>query len=389
MAKRAVEPNTDENEVFELNNDARWQARLDEARGRRMAALKEKGLVDRPTRAPRKPWEEPVETAADLKIRQRSLDDTGLDFHDRMNALHKVLKSGPKAEPPRGANWSEGAETLDDVTPVEKAPKTEEPVATPKAPRVEPSSPPVDTFFDELPLTEPDAASDIPVVETPDVIPVSELLQPAAPREDLSVARPWLKAAEDDVRARDAAMAEPDQGKPEVAPKSKETKRGMPFFLGTGLVALMAMPFFTLLPPMLRGPDAAPSPAFAFQPALGITAAMAEFPVATQSGEFVPASDVAPGGPLLVALPRPPVFSRVMPDIAASPAVGIFEMPALGALADPVVETGEVRSLPQIKVVLPAIASEVVVQAEEVVPVPVVTGINTTPTLDTVPPARL
>lgn len=358
MARRATEPGTGQNEVFELNNDARWQARLDEARARRAEALKKQGRVDRPQRTPRKPWEDEAETSVEAEQHQRPLDDTGLDFHDRMNALQKVLKDArPKptpspSAPPRpapGANWSpEGAhEAL--VEPVLRAPNATPKVGAAPAEPPKPAGPSVDSLFADPAFAPPVVAPVGVALEKPEFVPISDLLLPApAPRTNAE-ARPWLIAAEEEdtiVAARgelnEAVLRE------EEAPEAP--KKGMPFLLGVGLVALIALPFVNLLPPMQRGPAEAPAPAFGLQPALGITAAMAEFPAPTQSGEFVPTSSTAPRGPLTLVDPSPPVFSRTMPALAAAPTPEVFEMPVIGATVDPVILPFARTSVPDVSV---------------------------------------
>ena len=319
MAERATEPETGQNEVVDLNNDARWQARLEEARARRAEALKLKGLDDKPKRAPSKPWEDDANTAVDAEKHQRALDHEGLDFHDRMNALQKVLKDkhpepeAAPADPEPMRNWSpEVRDEVIDATPTPEPVRTEASVVPQKT-----SGPSVDSFFDDPAFQAPEPADR--VEKEPEFVPMEALIDPLPPVSRKRRRRPWIEEAEDTV----PAVVTP------VDPVETKTRKseGMPFLLGIALVALVAMPFVNLLPAMTRGPEGAQGPVFGLQPAFGITAAMVEFPVATQSGEFVPTSSVAPVGPFALADPRPPAFSRDMPAIAAAPAAQAFVMP--------------------------------------------------------------
>lgn len=330
MAERATEPETGQNAVVDLNNDARWQARLEEARARRAEALKLKGLDDQPKRARRKPWEDEADTALAAEKHQRALDHEGLDFHDRMNALQKVLKdkrpeTAPTPEGPEAMrNWSPEAE----ATPLERLVGKPVPSA-PRVPSAEKSAPPVDSLFNDpaFRATEPEIAD----VDEPEYVPLEALVNPLPrSRPEPPSRRPWLEAVEEDERAGADAAVQPDvaTAKPEVR------SEGMPFLLGVGLVALIAMPFFHLLPPMVRGPEAPAAPAFGLQPAFGITAAMVEFPSPTQSGEFVPRRAVAPEAPLAVQDLRPPAFSRAIPSMAGVSASEVIVMPQVSGTAD-------------------------------------------------------
>ncbi len=186
MAKRAAEPVTGHNEVVELNNDARWQARLDEARARRAEALKQQGLEDRPKRIPRKPWEEEAETSLAAKEHQRALDDDGLDFHDRMNALQKVLKDKrPEPVDPRSVavppvpdharNWSSEAEQLPTTPAIE--PEVEAASIAVTSPVVKPvkTGPPIDSLFDDPRFLAPDPKPNTPLDRELEFVRISDL----------------------------------------------------------------------------------------------------------------------------------------------------------------------------------------------------------------------
>jgi len=352
MAKRATEPGTGHSEVVELNNDARWQARLDEARGRRAEALKEQGREDRPKRMPRKPWEDESETAVAAEKHQRALDHDGLDFHDRMNALQKVLKdkrpetppvvaTPTRAEPAR--NWSPDAENQPLEDPVVRVAPIAPKVSVPPRAKPAKTGPQLDSLFDDPAFLAPEPETSID--DEPEFIPISDLVDPIAPARSKSNNRPWLT----ETKVEDSEAVIPDSVPEVLSTPVKAKSEGMPFFMGVGLVALVAMPFFTLLPPMLRGPDASASPVFGLQPAFGITAAMVEIPALTQSGEFVPTSSVAPRGPLALSDPRPPIFSRVLPSMAQGPSPQVFEIPDVTRHAD-------VDVVPLARITLPAFA---------------------------------
>jgi len=357
MAKRAAEPVTGQNEVVELNNDARWQARLDEARARRAEALKHQGLEDRPKRTPRKPWEEEAETTLAAKEHQRALDDDGLDFHDRMNALQKVLKDKrPEPEDPRSVaappvpdharNWSSEAKELPTTTAIE--PEVEAPAIAVASSAAKPArtGAPVDSLFDDLTFLAPDSKPETPLHRELEFVPISDLVDPISLARPKTDRRPWLRAADE----QNTTLTLSEEAALPVPAPSKDKPAGMPFFLRIGLVALVAMPFFTLLPPMSRGPDASVTPAFGLQPALGITAAMVEVPAPTQSGEFVPTSSLAPRGPLALSDPRAPAFSRALPGIAKAPLSETFMMPEVSRAVDADVALFARAVLPDIQV---------------------------------------
>lgn len=330
MAKRAMEPESGSDEVFDLNNDARWQARLDEARARRAEALKKQGRDDKPRRAPRKPWEDETETSRAAVEHQRPLDDDGLDFHDRMNALHKVLKeTKPAAEEAKvfdtrpGQNWSPDQDSAP-LTSREDAKVETSPAQEPAKPK----QPPVDSLFDDPAFSEP-LAPVVSEVGDDEALPISALVAPLPPREPRRSTRPWLEVEDEPVVASNVVAEETS------LPKKRDG--GMPFFLGVGLVALLAMPFFHWLPPLERGPDPTAAPVFGVQPAFGITAVMVEFPELTAQGDFVPVSDTPPGGPLAVVTPATPNLVRSQPGIAVAPVAQTFEAPALGDESDPLI----------------------------------------------------
>ena len=306
---------------------------------------------------PRKPWEDEAETSLAAEEHQRALDDDGLDFHDRMNALQKVLKD-KRSEPgdPRSVpaptvpnharNWSSEAEALPTITAIE--PEVEAPAIAVASPVAKPAKtgPPVDSLFDDPTFLAPDPKPETPLDSELEFVPISDLVDPIAPTRPKPDRRPWLKAADE----QNTTLTLSEVVELSVPAPSKDKPGGMPFFLGVGLVALVAMPFFTLLPPMSLGPNASVTPAFGLQPALGITAAMVEVPALTQSGEFVPTSSLAPRGPLALMDPRPPAFARALPAIAKAPFVEAFVMPEVSRAVDADVALFARAVLPDIQV---------------------------------------
>ena len=331
MAKRAMEPEKGSDEVIDLNNDARWQARLDEARARRAEALKKQGREDKPQRAPRKPWEDEAETSSAAVKHQRPLDHDGLDFHDRMNALHKVLKQSKGAvdetaalDAKLGQNWLPEQDAAPEFT------HTKEPLdakTVDKKPKEKPAKESsVDSLFDDPAFSEPLAPVE-PELNDDETLPISALVAPLPPREPARPSRPWLNF-------EDEAEEELDIPPVEVSEAPKQKEGGIPFLLGVGLVALLALPFFNWLPPLERGPDPTASPVFGVQPAFGITAAMVEFPALTTRSDFVPASVIAPNGPVVMATPATPDLSRTLPSIASAPDPQSFEEFLFGSQID-------------------------------------------------------
>ena len=200
MAKRAAKPVTGQNEVVDLNNDARWQARLEEARARRAEALKLKGLDDKPKRVPRKPWEDEADTALAAQKHQRPLDHEGLDFHDRMNALQKVLKdkrpqAAPTPEPPEAMrNWSPEAE----AAPLEGVADKPGP-SEPPAPRPEKSAPPLDSLFNDPAFRAPEP--EIAQHDEPEYVSLETLVDPLPRSKPEPSTRPWLDAVKEEETA--------------------------------------------------------------------------------------------------------------------------------------------------------------------------------------------
>ena len=229
-------------EVFELDNDERWQARLDEARARREIALREKAAEKSPKKR-LKPWEvdgtvpdKPIEPV----IQERQ--DDRVDFADRvetMRAVSKACETDNDAAPLLGHNSSVRAATpyvVENDTPKPAEPKpepTREPTAIPVVQR-----PPAPDEFERILTTLPPAkrvVRDLQLV-LPDAPPVEELalryaatLKPETAPEPEPVAVPEV----------------------EPVPDESKSKRRRPMFmvLGISLLALNAFANSMILTP--------------------------------------------------------------------------------------------------------------------------------------------
>lgn len=367
MAERAKMSGTEEEKpVFDLANDERWKARLEEARARRAAALREKGISEEPRR-PRRPWEEegaatdwtPAPTSADGRIAR----DGGPEFSDRIDRLRALVDPGasepgrpenrdmaasPRKRPNRGHNRRppepERAPVPPEPAPAPEPPaapvvSTRDPLETPRM--VAPTEaavpdpthgrrrrPGVDTIFEDPAFAAQQAE--------PEPEPVSLLVDPIGPRP-AEVKPAWRAALEEIERERDTARPEPQPepdaaAAPEERPRSRE---GLPFALALAMMLLAAMPFFNWLPPVERGPASAAVPAFPFQPALGLTTALVAVPEPSFPGEWRPASLQPPSAPVPAVFAPPADFARWVAGPTSIPAAGPgqpdFAVPRPGA----------------------------------------------------------
>ena len=95
MADRALRPESSEREVFDLDKDERWQARLAEARARREVALREKASSGAEPKRRLKPWEEAGQADAYDRVEPMlpaELEDK-LDFSDRVKSLRHTIEA--------------------------------------------------------------------------------------------------------------------------------------------------------------------------------------------------------------------------------------------------------------------------------------------------------
>ncbi len=299
MVDRAIIPEKSEpqeEEVFELDKDDRWQARLAEARARREIALREKGKS--PKKPRKKPWEEEAGDDSDQftvePVIQDPVDDR-LDFADRFEAI----KDGgtPSVEP----------------VPETKA---EEP----------PHRPPFASFDDIIPReVEPEPTNVMQIMPQPalkaELAKRDEpsLINDGAP-DVIDLAQRYAATLSPPVDAAIETVVEDESPETPEAPAQPEVaeRTGKPGLLLLLIAGLAALPLAKPLPPLEVGPSAAGSPFFGLVPALGITASMVWTPGETASGEWLPVTTVPPPQPL--GAPRPAVASfqsEIIPPVQA------------------------------------------------------------------------
>ncbi|MDJ1016651.1 MAG: hypothetical protein QNJ35_09090 [Paracoccaceae bacterium] len=321
MGNRAVHPEDSEEEVFDLSNDAHWQARLAEARARREIALKKKALEGIPAKNRVKPWEEEGAVVIDEEAFSKAppRGRSGIDFFDRMDAIRKFNKTAktdqepePETQPvpepeidvltsylDERRNWYEDAEDL----PHESEPQEPE------------ERPARETQIVEDRETKPNAANS--VFDDPAFVPDSwdnPTLHSHAALYRLREAPPPKSAAPTEWETRqrlieeeETARVAPPEVEIETAPRSKGWSRlAVAGFL---LAAVAVGPLYHMSRPLDRGPLVYFSPDFGLVPALELPVPMFEVPVATVSGEWTPVSLGAPAGP--IAAPRPGVPDRL------------------------------------------------------------------------------
>ena len=281
--------------VVDLDADDRWAARLAEARARREVALREKAAGKAlPKRRPM-PWEEEAEDDAPFKVQplivvEEKTDDR-VDFADRVDALREARDADKSAS---------------DAPSVISRAMVDRLYADDGATGLYPTPP----------LLQPSRRDDgLVAADAPNVHDIA-VRQAAA----LAAAAPAVAAPEPQpLAAADVA----DRGKPVYV---RNRPRGMALFL----IALAALPFTNVAPPLEKGPAAPPAPRFGLVPALGLTTSMLWRPGETVSGEWHAPSLVPPGGPLAATFVAPAAFVR---DIAG---LQPYVPPADTAIAVPV-----------------------------------------------------
>lgn len=302
MADRALRPESSEREVFDLDKDERWQARLAEARARREVALREKASSGAEPKRRLKPWEEAGQADAYDRVEPMlpaELEDK-LDFSDRVKSLRHTIEQ-------YGDNGG---------------PVTDEPENFPVGPtKSEKRTSVAERYISEL---SPEFVPAKPFVPGDD----DEIRQGAG--STVRISDPGRKSR--DLAKKNAATMEPDRPEwvvepepvalpPKTMTRHKSRRRGVPALLLAGICLLAVMPFATTVAPIVTGPvQRAASPLFGFQPALGVTSPMNAMPRATVSGEWAPLSLRAPVGPLSVALEP---AARQQREIAPLPFVEI------------------------------------------------------------------
>ena len=297
MADHAAKSEGSSKEVFELDKDERWQARLSEARARREVALREKAASGSP-RKRRKPWEEegqgnfaedviePIEPILQPRVGDRK------DFSDRLDTL-KTPKNAPvkSAEPivestqRSGGNWApDKSADRNLLQPRSNAPVTK--IADRYISALSPDFKPTRPY--------------VPEPEEPEF--VSPVVQSRPPKQyEESFGAPAVEKVE--------GASEPQLDEQQTRPK----RRGIPVVLVVGVCLLAFMPFTTTTPPIEKGPFAEVANAgFGLEPAFGITGPMNAFPRLTTAGEWTPTVSTAPRGPMVTTDQVPAELPRVV-----------------------------------------------------------------------------
>jgi hypothetical protein len=302
MADRALRPEEPARDVFDLEKDDRWQARLAEARARRAIALREKANSQEAPKRRLKPWEEAGQDRPEgyepIEPLLKSEDDDKLDFSDRVRSLRETVEGA-------GGN---GGPSLDELRPETSEPPSREADA--------PGLIATTDEKDDVRLSEaakkPRSVADRYIKSlSPDFTPV----RPFVPQPSLvthvepSRTAETRSADETERLARDYAativVAESETPATEAAakPAARRRRRGMPALLLAGVCLLAVLPFTKTVPPMDKGPASGRSaPQIGLQPALGITRPMNAFPRSTTLGEWTPVSGRPPRGPLVLPL---------------------------------------------------------------------------------------
>ncbi|MEM7720241.1 MAG: hypothetical protein AAF222_13660, partial [Pseudomonadota bacterium] len=313
-------------EVFELDKDERWQARLDEARARREVALREKA-AGKPQKPRPKPWEvdgTSIDDLPDIDPVMQERGDDKFDFADRLETIRS-----PRSE---------------SIAPVPTPAPTEVPRPVSKPVRASTPAP----TFDETPApvappltrrTSRQASAPAPEARTrpqpslvlPDAPDVSELaaryaatLETAEPvtSRRLSEVTPFPNEPQ---HTAELVALPPLADAPQAAPMAQtQTHAGQrrtlrPLGMAMVLLLFASLPLTTEAPPLETGPAMPAVDTLRVQPALGVTWSLNAFPFQTSSSQWRPAS--AP--PVLAA---PPASERV--DLAVSPRVGRFVAPS-------------------------------------------------------------
>ena len=281
--------------VVDLDADERWAARLAEARARREVALREKAAGKTlPKRRPM-PWEEDVEDdeafrPQPLIVVQEKTDDH-FDFADRVDALREAREAEKAASDQPSLITPAMVDRLyaDDATGLYPTP----------------------------PLVQPSRRDDGLV---PDGAPN---VHDIAARQVAAQAAAAAVVAEPDPQSESGAVAG-------TADPARVYVRNRPRGMALFLIALAALPFTTVAPPLEKGPAAAPPPRFGLAPALGLTTSMLWRPGETVSGEWRAPSLVPPGQPLAATIATPAAIAR---DIDG---LDVYVPPSETAIAVPV-----------------------------------------------------
>ena len=323
MPERAANSDQSKDGVHDLDQDARWQARLDEARARREIALKEKAKGNQPTKRRVKPWEKESKYApndAVVVVEENDASDPDKkDFSDRVNSIRKAIKKprGHTGGPPQHDGFGlpdDGAvPEFEDSIPEIDEHTSGLPSHVKPLPFVDPVD--VEMFAASLnPAPEDDAKKDVP--ESPKKKSVaSRYLEALDPEFEPS--KPYVPGANEPVdyairtpsyivtrpleQERKAREQEDTEAAlsaarsigaiPEIEPEPEVLKnsrgKGVPSLLLACVCVLAVMPFTHFNPRLEIGPRVDFGlPGFGLQPALGVMQPMNAFPRETVSREW-------------------------------------------------------------------------------------------------------
>ena len=363
MAERAVKSDTSGREVYDVENDESWQARLAEARARRAVVLEKKKAGGVQPKERLKPWEEDGAVIFDEPpaADPSSKSGAGLDFHDRVTALRKNEPAKPvptepklvvapvdpcQEVPAQKSNWYPDAS--DDVVEPQES-ETYYPALAPAPPEDMPKqsdqgkSSKVNAIFEEPSFTR--GAWD---KDQDDNGPVSLLLRPEETPLDTPKEPIWRQrmreAEQEEQEARDAEFVAAVRIDEE--PKRPPSKwRGRFAILAFVCAAAAVGPILQFTLNAERGPLVYISPGIGNVLPLGTTTAMVREPAATQSGEWTPPSLRAPRQPLQVSQPWVPQRIGEPASFAVVPGFGPSEIVvATGDAIKPVEISGRSRS---------------------------------------------
>lgn len=312
------DPSVPKKDVFDLDKDERWQARLDEARARREVALREKAAGGKKPRP--KPWEvEGAQTDAPPKIEPIIQDrgDDKFDFADRMESIRET-GADESADVPAGKDTPLTEVTFDLPPDAAPDPAPDPDTAPYRGPSVLSSVP------TPLPVTPSTPSAPAPEKRAR---PQPSLVLPGAPEAAELAARyaATLDAPDGHDQTRDgpvdgalvAKREEPtetatlinlprDAAPAPDAPRTEswyERRKGIrPMGMWVALTVLAALPFTTEAPPLKKGPGMPDIPRFAVQPPLGVTWSLSVRPSETAASAWRPASST----PRLAPLPFDP-----------------------------------------------------------------------------------
>ncbi len=288
MANRAIESSDSDDEVINLSNDVRWQARLADARAKRAIVLENKAKAKGPRPPRQMPWEDEdqngIASQPERFVEPEAAEPLFEPHEDPFNlgiSVRRSSRNGPQIE--------------------DNAPKSINPDKISHLTHYQPIEPldfKANTVFDEPTFVRSSGHRDRAAV--------SLLLDPIPKGErgdhgKVHPRKPWLFADEVEQHAPDPAQSTQRQPK-----RTGE----MPVGLAWVLVVMVALPFTEMLPPRELGPASPTTPAFGVQAALGMPTPMFEIPVTTSSREWLPRRAIAPEPPLHIALPATASMQR-------------------------------------------------------------------------------